>query len=103
VDQVEVHKVHLELVQAGAQSSLGLLEAVVVVEALGGYVHILAVESSGMHRLVDPRLVAVSRRGVDVSIAGPQGARHDLGRVLRWNLKHAKAQLRDLVTVVEVD
>ena len=60
--------------EAVAQGTLSLVEAVVVVEALGRDEDLVALEARGVDGLPDGGLVAVGRGGVDVAIAREQGA-----------------------------
>jgi hypothetical protein len=76
---------------------------VVAVVELARHVHVLAVESRGADRLTDAALVAVHLGGVDVSVAGLKRGIDRARGVLGWDLKDAKAQLRDRVAVVESD
>src|SRR5579875_894500 len=74
-----------------------------VVAALGGEVHLVPRQAGGSDRLPDAALVAVPLRGVDVAVADVQRlADHLRGDLLR-NLPAAKAELRDLSSVVQGD
>ena len=95
MDQVEVDKVELQPLEARAQRALGLLEAVVVVPALGRYEDLAAVEPRGANRLPNPRLVAVCGGGVDMAVAHRQRLRDGLGGLTRRDLKDAEAELRN--------
>lgn len=60
-------------------------------------------EARGAERVSDPTLVGVHLGGVDVPVPDLQGDAHDLRRVGRWNLEDPEAELRNRVTVVELD
>ena len=103
VDEVEVDVLHLEAVQAVAQRALGLVEAVVVVEALGRDEDVVALEARGVDGLADGGLVAVGRGGVDVPVAREQGARGGLGGLFGRHLEDPEAELGDLDVAAQRD
>ena len=65
----------LEPLEALLERLLGLVFAMVVVEALGRDEDLAAVDPRGVDRLPDRALVSVGRGGVDVAVAGRASAR----------------------------
>jgi len=70
---------------------------------LAGDEHVGPVAPGGADRLTDLPLVAVHLGRVDVPVADLQRPTHDPDGVLGVDLKDTEAELRDRVTVVEVD
>ena len=101
MDQIEVYVVDLEAIETGLQRTSRLLITVVVVEALRGDEHLIAIHISGVDRLADASLVAVRSRRVEVSVAREQRAGDGFRRVLWRNLKDAEPELRDHNVVVQ--
>src|SRR6202042_774696 len=85
------------------QGALGLLVAVVVVEALGRHEHLAALKAGSVDRLTYLRLVAVGGGGVGVAITGRQRLRDHLLGLAWWDLEDAEAELRDRVGVAKRD
>ena len=101
VDQVEVHMVEREPVEAVVQGGRGAVAPVVVVAELRGDEDLLAGETRFGDRFADPLLVLVHRRGVDAAVPHIQRDPHRLGGVLGRDLEGAEADLGDPGTGVE--
>jgi hypothetical protein len=95
VDQVEIDVVELQALETRAQRPLGLLEALVVVPALGRHEDLAAVEPRGPNRLANGRLVAIRGSRVDMAVSSRQRVDDGLGGVPRRDLEDAEAKLRN--------
>src|SRR6476660_5033493 len=100
-EQVEVPEVEvLQRLVEGGQRVVVRVEAVV---ELAGDEDVVAVDAGGADGLADLLLVSVHLGGVDVPVADLEGRERRVLGLLRVDLEHPEAELRDLDAVVEGD
>src|SRR4051794_29223619 len=103
VDEVEIHEVELQPLEAVRQRLARVVVAVAVVEALRGDEDVVAAEAGGAEGLADLLLVAIRGGGVDVPVAGLEGLGDRLGGLVGRDLEDPEAELGDLHAVAQGD
>src|SRR5699024_10576630 len=101
VDEVEVDVVEAELLEALAERTLGLLGPVAIVPQLGRDEELITGDAGLRDGAAHALLIAVDSGGVDVAVADFEGIGDDALGLVRVDLEHAEAQLRDRLAVVE--
>src|SRR5699024_535879 len=94
-DEVEVDVVAAELLYARLERTLGLLGSVAIVPQLGGDEELVTGDAGLRDGAAHALLIAVDSGGVDVAVADFEGVGDDALGLVRGDLEHAEAQLRD--------
>ena len=95
VDEVEVHAIQAEALQARVERPQRLVEPVVVVPDLGRDEDVVTCEAGRPHTFADLALVAVQRGRVHVPVPGGERSRDEVGGDLGRHLVGAHPELRD--------
>jgi len=103
MDQIEIHVVDLEPLEARVEGPSRLLVPMIVVEALRRDEHLAPIEAGSANCLTDGCLVAICRGGVDVAIADFECLCHGLRGLGGRDLEDAEAELRDLRAAAQRD
>lgn len=101
MDEVEVDGVDTQVAAALLELRKGVLVALGGISQLGGDEDLVPGDSAGPHCLAAASLVAVRGSGVDVAVAGLQGAPRGTSHFIRLNLVDAETQLGDRYAIVE--
>ncbi len=91
-----------QLGQAGVEGTQSAVVALVGIPQLGGDEQLIARQTSLGDGLADALLVAVDGRGINVAIAQVEGRLDHLSGLVGRGLPDSQAELRDMVTVVEL-
>src|SRR5690606_34348446 len=103
VDEVEVHVVQTQLLEAQVDRVEGRLGALVGVPQLRRDEELLARDARLLDRPTDSHLVAVHGGGVDVAVADLEGVGDDALGLVGVDLEHPEPELGDGAAVVEFD
>ena len=107
VDQIEIHVIQPQLVQALVEGGQSLLVSLFRVPQLGGDEQLGPVDAGLCEELGDglahPGFISVDRRGVDAPVSGVQRAEHRCGGLVVRHLPHAQSELGHADAVVEGD
>lgn len=101
MDEQQVHVLKAKTLQGAVQAGDGLAGALELTVELGGDEQFAAVHPAVPDSFAHPGLVAVLHRGVDVPVAERHGFLNGLRNLGVIQRPRAKAQLRDLVSVIE--
>jgi hypothetical protein len=100
MDQIEVHPVGVQALQARVERAQRPVAAMIVVPDLRGDEYLAALEPAFGDPLCHLGLVVVHRGRVDQPVARLQRTGHRIGGVVRRHFKDAETQLWNAVAVV---
>ena len=103
VDQVQVHVVEAEFLEALFQAGTGQVAALVLVPQLRGDEDLVARQRGRGDRASHTHFVAVYGGGVDVPVPGLEGVADGGGGFVVGHLPDAQAELGDGLAVVQCD